>query len=93
MKYRVEANLTCLSDGTKWGPHVIEFDTEIDTRWTVRDRVKSIQAVLMRPIQKRERLSNPDKFPLVTEWISCQTPLAAEDLNDQFEVVWGNPPE
>ena len=63
-KYRVETNLTCLSDGAKWGPHTIEFDTEVDTRWTVRDRFKGIHVVLMRPIRKREGLPNPDDYPL-----------------------------
>ena len=81
-KYRVEAKLTCLSDDTKWKPYVIEFDTEVDTRWTVRDRFKSIQAVLMRPIRRRENLPNPDNFP-----------LTGEGLNEEFETVLGALPE
>ena len=64
-KYRVEAHLTDSDDGTKWGPHIIEFDTEVDSRGIVEDRFQSIGAVALRMIAIREKLQpNPRGLPL-----------------------------
>ena len=65
-KYRVEAHLTDSDDGTKWGPHIIEFDTEVTPRNFVHDRFRSIEAVLLRTVFRRENLL-PNSPPLAYE--------------------------
>ena len=98
-KYRVESKLICLSDGVEWAPHAFEFDTELDSRWAVKDRFRSIRAVLMRPIRKRENLPNPDEHPLAMRQFPecteakntynpdylCNNPICAAVLTEQLE--------
>ena len=79
-KYRVEAKLIDLSDGTKWAPHTIEFDTEVESRSIVRGRFQSIHNVTLRVIAKREKLPpNPDCYPLAYSPIAGKSECSGED--------------
>lgn len=83
-KYRVETKFTNLSENVTWGPHVVEFDTEVDSYWLIKDRFRSIGKVILRMIRKHEGLSDPNGLPMA---------LSGKDLNDQFKAVLDNPPE
>lgn len=63
-KYRVEAYLADSDTGKKWGPHIIEFDTEVTPRGIVDDRFQSIRNVFLRMITEREKLPNPSCLSL-----------------------------
>ena len=72
-KYRVEAQLTDLSNERKWEPHIIDFDTDTDPRGIVRGRFQSIYSVMLRAIRKHEDIPNPDDYPLAAgEFPGCQ---------------------